>query len=294
MRPGITEPNDVSADLVAVAGARGRQAAAENFPVALRLLPADGPRTSWPGSTRSPASSTTSVTRRPATGSRTAGRRRGARCSASDAARRRRSPGRRPGAGRRGRRPGRPFLDLVAANRQDQRATRYATFDDLLEYCRLSAAPVGRIVLHLAGAADPANCRRLRRGLQRPAGARALPGRRRGRPRRPGLPAGRRPAGRRRAPTTTLTGSATDARRCARSWRVQVERSASCCAPGRPLVRRLRGWARLAVAGYVAGGLATADALRRADFDVLAPRRPSRQGAHRVRTPLRLLMAGRG
>ena len=35
-------------------------------------------------------------------------------------------------------------------------------------------------------------------------------------------------------------------------------------------MRRLRGWARLAVAGYVAGGLATADALRRADFDVLA------------------------
>jgi hypothetical protein len=36
------------------------------------------------------------------------------------------------------------------------------------------------------------------------------------------------------------------------------------------IVRRLRGWARVAVAGYVAGGRATVDAIRRADFDVLA------------------------
>jgi hypothetical protein len=42
-------------------------------------------------------------------------------------------------------------------------------------------------------------------------------------------------------------------------------------------VRRLHGWARLAVSGYVAGGLATADALAEADFDVLArPIGPSR------------------
>ena len=35
--------------------------------------------------------------------------------------------------------------------------TRYETFDDLLGYCGLSAAPVGRIVLHIAGAAAPDN-----------------------------------------------------------------------------------------------------------------------------------------
>jgi len=49
----------------------------------------------------------------------------------------------------------------------------------------------------------------------------------------------------------------------------QVDRALGLLRAGRPLVRRLRGWPRLAVSGYVAGGLATATALRRADFDVL-------------------------
>src|SRR6266704_790138 len=51
--------------------------------------------------------------------------------------------------------PAQPFLDLIQANRQDQRVTRYQTFDELLGYCRLSANPVGRIVLHVFGAATP-------------------------------------------------------------------------------------------------------------------------------------------
>jgi squalene synthase HpnC len=51
--------------------------------------------------------------------------------------------------------PARPFHDLVQANRQDQEVTRYRTFDELLGYCRLSAAPVGELVLHVFGAATP-------------------------------------------------------------------------------------------------------------------------------------------
>jgi squalene synthase HpnC len=51
--------------------------------------------------------------------------------------------------------PERPFRELVEANRQDQVVTRYATFDQLLGYCRLSAAPVGELVLHVFGAATP-------------------------------------------------------------------------------------------------------------------------------------------
>ncbi len=43
----------------------------------------------------------------------------------------------------------RPFLDLIAANVQDQVVTRYATWDELIGYCRLSAAPVGRMVLRV-------------------------------------------------------------------------------------------------------------------------------------------------
>ncbi len=51
-----------------------------------------------------------------------------------------------------------PFRDLVAANRQDQVVSRYETFDALLEYCMLSAAPVGRLVLGIFGAATPQRC----------------------------------------------------------------------------------------------------------------------------------------
>jgi len=47
--------------------------------------------------------------------------------------------------------PKEPFADLLVAFRQDQTQQCYATFDDLLHYCRYSANPVGRIVLHLAG-----------------------------------------------------------------------------------------------------------------------------------------------
>ena len=44
-----------------------------------------------------------------------------------------------------------PFEDLVRAFELDQVVTRYATFDELLGYCRLSANPVGRIVLAILG-----------------------------------------------------------------------------------------------------------------------------------------------
>jgi UDP-N-acetyl-D-mannosaminuronate dehydrogenase len=50
----------------------------------------------------------------------------------------------------------------------------------------------------------------------------------------------------------------------------EVQRAHVLLLSGVPLVRSLRGSARIAVAGFVAGGLATADALARADHDVLA------------------------
>ncbi len=46
-------------------------------------------------------------------------------------------------------------LDLLAAFRQDATQRRYATWTELLDYCRLSAMPVGRHVLDLHGE-DPA------------------------------------------------------------------------------------------------------------------------------------------
>jgi squalene synthase HpnC len=45
--------------------------------------------------------------------------------------------------------PGEPFLDLIAANVQDQKVAAYPTWDDLRAYCMLSAAPVGRMVLRV-------------------------------------------------------------------------------------------------------------------------------------------------
>ncbi len=51
--------------------------------------------------------------------------------------------------------PERPFADLIRAFVQDQTVTRYATVSDLLDYCRYSANPVGRLVLHLCGYSDP-------------------------------------------------------------------------------------------------------------------------------------------
>src|SRR5262249_47237395 len=50
--------------------------------------------------------------------------------------------------------PAQPFLDLLVAFEQDQRVSSYATFTDLLGYCKNSANPVGRLVLYLCESHD--------------------------------------------------------------------------------------------------------------------------------------------
>ena len=47
-----------------------------------------------------------------------------------------------------------PFLDLIDAFEQDQHVDRYATFEQVLDYCRRSANPVGRLVLYMSGYRD--------------------------------------------------------------------------------------------------------------------------------------------
>lgn len=47
--------------------------------------------------------------------------------------------------------PIKPFDDLIRAFEQDQRVTRYPSWDELLGYCALSANPVGRLVLMMLG-----------------------------------------------------------------------------------------------------------------------------------------------
>ncbi len=56
--------------------------------------------------------------------------------------------------------PDEPFLRLIEANRMDQRANRYPTYADLRRYCEHSANPVGRLVLMLYGYRDAERQRR--------------------------------------------------------------------------------------------------------------------------------------
>jgi squalene synthase HpnC len=46
------------------------------------------------------------------------------------------------------------FDDLISAFEQDQTVTRYRNFEELFQYCRCSANPVGRLVLGLCGYRD--------------------------------------------------------------------------------------------------------------------------------------------
>ncbi|OGS80406.1 MAG: squalene synthase HpnC [Gallionellales bacterium GWA2_59_43] len=53
--------------------------------------------------------------------------------------------------------PMRPLYDLLDAFSQDVVKKRYANFDELQDYCRRSANPVGNLLLHLYGEATPVN-----------------------------------------------------------------------------------------------------------------------------------------
>jgi squalene synthase HpnC len=50
--------------------------------------------------------------------------------------------------------PQEPFDDLITAFQRDQTITRYPTYEDVFEYCKYSANPVGRLVLYLCGYSD--------------------------------------------------------------------------------------------------------------------------------------------
>ena len=50
--------------------------------------------------------------------------------------------------------PKHEFSDLLTAFRRDQTITRFPTFNDVLDYCKYSANPVGHLVLYLGGYSD--------------------------------------------------------------------------------------------------------------------------------------------
>ncbi|MEV8609182.1 squalene synthase HpnC [Amycolatopsis sp. NPDC051373] len=170
-----------------------------------------------------------------------------------------------------------PFRRLVEANLQDQHVTRYATYEDLRAYCRLSADPVGRIVLRLFDVHDAhaeelsdrvCTALQLLEHWQDVAedhgnGRIYLP--------QEDLAAFR--------VTEDELGAARASRRLRELMRFEIDRAAALLGSGAGLVGLLSGWGRLAVSGFVAGGLATVDALRETNGDVLATQaKPGKAG----------------
>ncbi|WP_203706076.1 squalene synthase HpnC [Asanoa iriomotensis] len=160
-----------------------------------------------------------------------------------------------------------PFHDLVAANLLDQDKAAYGTYDELVGYCRLSADPVGRIVLRVFGATEPHLedlSDRICTALQIVEHCQDVAeDRRNGRIYLPLEDLDRFGV----RPTDLDAPRASPAVR--RLVEFEAERAGTLLDDGLPLLRLLRGWARLAVTGYVAGGRATLYALRNAEWDVL-------------------------
>ncbi|HEU5420538.1 MAG TPA: squalene synthase HpnC [Streptosporangiaceae bacterium] len=164
--------------------------------------------------------------------------------------------------------PIQPFLDLIAANRQDQIVSRYQTFPELLGYCALSANPVGRIVLYVFGVFTPARAQlsdQVCTALQLAehwqdvaedyqAGRIYLPG---------------EDMARYGVAESDLAGRAAPPR-LRELMAFETRRAGQLLDDGAPLVATLRGTARLAVAGYVAGGRAALASIAGAGYDVLA------------------------
>lgn len=169
-----------------------------------------------------------------------------------------------------------PFRALIAANRRDQESAGYASWEELADYCALSANPVGELVLRIFRAHTPQNASRsdaictalqLVEHCQDVAEDYA-----RGRVYLPAEELER--FGCRRADLAAdRAGPALQA-----LLRFQVARVRQLLGRGAPLVAGLSGQARLAVAGFAAGGFAAADAVERCGFDVLGHRaRPLRR-----------------
>ncbi len=163
--------------------------------------------------------------------------------------------------------PARPLLDLIQANRQDQQVTRYRTFADLRQYCELSANPVGQIVLYIFGVATPQRialsdsiCTALQLAEHWQDVAEDLGN---GRIYLPGEDLERYGC----AEADLAAPTASPAVRELMIF--ETDRASRLLDEGAPLVGSLRGAARLAVAGYLAGGRAALAAIRAQRHDVL-------------------------
>lgn len=182
---------------------------------------------------------------------------------------------------------GQPLFDLIQANRLDQQVHSYATFDDLLGYCALSANPVGRLVLAAFGVTDAERVARsdsVCTALQlvehwqdvsedAHAGRVYLP---------------QEDLDRFGVDSRSLTEPAPASEALRALMAFEVARARRWMDEGARLVAMLHGQPRWAVAGFVAGGRAALDDIARRHFDVLSP--PTRPSPWRVARHLLLTL----
>jgi squalene synthase HpnC len=175
--------------------------------------------------------------------------------------------------------PAQPFYDIIQANRQDQLVSRYDTYADLVDYCKLSANPVGVVVLYIVGAATPERikasdsiCTALQIVEHIQDVAEDLGNDRIYLPRQD-MDAYQ--------VTEADLAEKTASKRVKDLVKFETDRTRKLLDEGSPLVGTLRGAARLAIAGYVGGGRATLKSIEAGGFDVLrsTPRRG--KGEHR-------------
>ncbi|HLV99231.1 MAG TPA: squalene synthase HpnC [Ktedonobacterales bacterium] len=167
--------------------------------------------------------------------------------------------------------PDTPFLRLIEANRMDQRVSRYPTYADVLRYCEHSANPVGRLVLMLYGYRDEerqrcsdAICTALQ--LTNFWQDIASDYHERGRIYLPAEDMARFGCDE----AALARGEATPAFRALMAF--EVERARSLFAEGMPLLGRLPGLPRRAIALFALGGLEVLAAIERRGYDVFAQR----------------------
>jgi squalene synthase HpnC len=163
--------------------------------------------------------------------------------------------------------PAKPLYDLIEANRQDQLVKRYETYTELEDYCKLSANPVGQVVLYIVNSATPDRlaqsdsiCTALQLVEHTQDVAEDLAND------RIYLPAQDMD----RFNVTEADLARPSASQPVRDLiRFETDRAAALLDAGSPLIGTLRGAARLAIAGYVAGGRAAVKAIRDSGYDVL-------------------------
>ncbi|HET9093557.1 MAG TPA: squalene synthase HpnC [Solirubrobacteraceae bacterium] len=155
-----------------------------------------------------------------------------------------------------------PFERLIEANRTDQRVTRYETFGALLDYCQLSAAPVGELVLGVFDAATPrrvALSDRVCAGLQVVEHLQDIAeDHARGRVYMPREDLDRFGCG-----EADLAGADTPSASLRALIVFEATRARALLGSGGPLARTLPPAPRLAVAGFTAGGARALDRLDR-------------------------------